>query len=112
MSWTKLTSLPSKHEADLFAGHLEQAGIQVRMNKSSQDSATWLTALGTPAGPVDVYVPSDKVHEAREIPSEVDLSLPASGEGPLHPTFQLTGRVLLAFALIALVLGLLSNALD
>lgn len=111
MAWTKLTSLPSKAEADLFAGRLRAEGIRSRINKVDRGPAGWLSAYGNPVGPVDIYVPIDDASAARKILAEVGPSHRGPGIHSSHRTLQLVGRGLLAIAILAIVITLLSAAL-
>ncbi len=111
MEWTKVTSLPSQQEADLFAGRLGAAGIQTRVSKGSQGALAWLSALGNAVGPVDVYVPANEERSARQILGEVGSSAQGPAERSHQRTTLLVGRGLLAFALVAVVATVLISAL-
>ena len=78
--WTKVTSLASKHEADLLAGRLKAAGIRTRITKATDDPAGWLKAYGGSfGGSFGVHVPAAKAGAARAILAETGSSRPRSG---------------------------------
>jgi len=99
------------YEADLLSGQLQQAGIEARSSRSADAPGAWLTSVGNPSGPIDVFVPANDLQAAQEIVSAGDVSEhPASG-APQHQTIRLVGRALLAVSLFGIIAVILSDFL-
>lgn len=111
MEWTKLTSLSSAYEADLLAGRLRKAGIRARTTRSPDAPAAWLSAVGNPSGPIDVYVPVTEAKAARQLLRDVNSSTHTRSGTSSHRNIQLVGRGLIAISLIAVVGAVLFEAL-
>jgi hypothetical protein len=109
--WTKLTSLPSKYEADLLAGRLRQQGIRSRIVKSRDDPAGWLKAYGDSSGFFDMYVPAAERNAARRL--LIESSSPRSSRvlHPNHRFIHLIGRALLVLSMLSIVVVFLVNVL-
>lgn len=111
MEWTKLTTLHTTYEADLFAGRLQQAGIKARTAKAPDRPAAFLTAYGNTGGPIEVFVPVDEAVAARKLLDSLSSSEHAPPRRSSHRTVQLVGRGLLIVSLVGVVAALLSAAL-
>lgn len=112
MGWTKVTSLPSQQEADLFAGRLRAAGIKAKVKRGSEGALGWLSSTGNAVGPADVYVPADQTSRARRILAESGSAEPGSADRTHQRTILLVGRALLALALAAMGVALVLSALN
>jgi hypothetical protein len=108
--WTKLTSLPSKYEADLLAGRLQEEGIPTQTTKAPGDSAAWLNAYGDPRGLFEVHVPAAKKGDAGQLLRELSSSEQATIDRSFHRPIQLVGRGLLLVALIGLIAAFVRSA--
>ncbi len=111
MEWTKLTSLPSAYEADLLAGRLKKGGIEARTMRSTDAPAAWLTSVGNPSGPIEIYIPANDEKAAREILRELDTPGPGRTGPSRHRAIQFIGRGMIAIALIGLVITMLVETL-
>lgn len=103
--WTKLTSLPTRHEANLLAGRLRQAGIRSQVMKATDDSAGWLKAFGTDSGLFHIYVPAAKAGAAKQKLVGSTSSKPGRARSDRRAV-QVVGRVLIFLALVGVVVAL------
>lgn len=109
--WIKLTSLPTKYEADLLAGRLRQAGIRPRIVKATDDPAGWLKAWGGSGGHVEMYVPASDKSAARDVLGESRASASSNDARSYHHRIQVIGRGLILLAIGSIVVALLAEAL-
>ena len=109
--WTRLTSLSTKHEADLLAGRLRKAGIRSRVTRSSSAPAAWLSAIGNPGGPIEVHVPAKEAKASREILRGVKSPKHAPYGSSRLGAIRSIGRGLIVLALMSVVVLLLFEAL-
>jgi len=109
--WAKLTSLPSKHEADLLAGRLREAGIRARIVKATDDPAGWLRAYGGSGGLFHMYVPVARKRAARQLLVGSRASRSAGVDRSYHRPILIIGRGLLVLAMGSVVAFFLFDAL-
>ena len=62
LQYVKLVELFNRAEADLLESYLEAYGIDVELVQESISQSSYSTAFHR----VQVFVPKDKIHEARE----------------------------------------------
>lgn len=110
--WTKLTSVPSKYEANLLAGSLREAGIPSRIVKATTDPSGWLKAYGTSHGVFNMYVPATKRRVARHLLLELGSSESPHADRSYHGLIRLIGRGLLALVMGLFVAMLVLEALN
>lgn len=73
MDWVELTKVNGEIDAQLVAGSLENEGIPTRLQKSS---AEWRYGAADAFVLIAIYVPGDRIDEAREL-----LDHPTGEEG-------------------------------
>ena len=67
VEWVKLAAVADIYEAELIAGRLAEAGIGSETKKGPDAPGAWLTGSQSSLGPIELYVPSDRVAEARNV---------------------------------------------
>ncbi|HYI44793.1 MAG TPA: DUF2007 domain-containing protein [Actinomycetota bacterium] len=110
--WTRLFRAASDIEAHLLAGRLNGAGIETRAIKERSTAAAWLHNGSNPRAPVDLWVRSRCLDDARIVLAEIAFDQPAKnndGEGPRRrdwrtPVAWWTSAVALALALTGIAL--------
>ncbi|HVM36339.1 MAG TPA: DUF2007 domain-containing protein [Actinomycetota bacterium] len=112
MDWTKLASLTNIYEADLLAGRLQEAGIGSQTIKSANAPGAWLTGSENSFGPIDLYVPADRLDAARKLLPAATAPSDRAAERSPRSKMRIVGAVVVTLSLVAGAVAAVTDALN
>jgi hypothetical protein len=112
MDWTKLASLTNTYEADLLAGRLQDAGIGSQLIKSANAPGAWLTGGENSFGPIDLYVPADRLEAARKLLPATPATSDRTAERSPRSKLRVIGAVIVTLSIVAGAVAAVTDALN